>query len=458
MNPSETLDIFLKLDKNELTGLMNKEVFFNSALLVLFVIISSLISVFFAKKLSSPIIQLMELTQRISRGEPIDLSVEKIKANDEIGLLTKTLLKMSSDLVTQNHELVWQKEIIDSSAIVAETDVKGKITYVNKSFVEISKYTEEELIGHDHRIINSGHHSKEFIRDMWQTITSGKTWRGEIKNRAKDGTYYWVDTSIHPIPGKNNKIEKFVAIRFDITARKEAEANLINQTKMASLGHMAGGIAHEINNPLAIISLANMSIKKFLAKSNAPENIYDMCEKVDRTALRIGNIVSGLQAISRDGSKDPMQIENLKVILDYALGVCIEKFKNDGIDIQVEGHLDHSIYCRGGQIAQVLVNLLVNAHYAVRNQEDPWIKLNCSGSGDSIVISVIDSGFGIKDPERIMDPFYTTKPVGQGTGLGLSISSSIAKDHGGELRYDSKSVNTKFDLILNIVNLKKAAA
>jgi PAS domain S-box-containing protein len=148
------------------------------------------------------------------------------------------------------------KYALDQSAIVATTNVQGDITYVNQKFCEISKYSVEELLGRNHRILNSGLHPVEFFKEMYRAIATGHVWRGEIRNRAKDGTLYWVDTTIVPFLRNDGRPHQYIAIRYDITDRKRSEVALREQTALVQLGKMAAVVAHEVRNPLAGIRRA----------------------------------------------------------------------------------------------------------------------------------------------------------------------------------------------------------
>ena len=130
--------------------------------------------------------------------------------------------KAEAEVLTQKTLLQAERDALNKSAIVAETDLDGRITYVNDRFVEVSGYTRKELLGQTHKIVNSGHHRRDFFSRMWKTITAGKVWKGEIKNKTKKGRFYWVDTSIAPVLDGDGKPRKFISIRFDVTgARKQ---------------------------------------------------------------------------------------------------------------------------------------------------------------------------------------------------------------------------------------------
>src|SRR5512134_4011163 len=188
------------------------------------------------------------------------------------------------------------KSAIDHAAIVATTDVTGRITYVNDKFCEISQYSREELIGQDHRIINSGHHPQAFIRDLWRTIAAGRVWHGELRNKAKDGSYYWVDTTIVPFLNARGKPYQYIAIRADITARKAAERRLAEQAALARVGQMAAVVAHEVRNPLAGIKGAMQVLMARRQPGDAEITVMrDITERIDA----LGELINDLMVFAR---------------------------------------------------------------------------------------------------------------------------------------------------------------
>ncbi len=152
---------------------------------------------------------------------------------------------------------------LDQAAIVAITDVKGKIKYVNDKFCQVSKFSRDELIGQDHRVLNSGYHPPEFFQNLWQTISQGKVWQGEIKNKAKDGTYYWVDTTIVPFINDSGKITQYLAVRFDVTSRKEAEARIQSLLTRAQRLH---AIAILVRNSLDLSTILTNAVRAIYAE------------------------------------------------------------------------------------------------------------------------------------------------------------------------------------------------
>ena len=319
------------------------------------------------------------------------------------------------------------KRALDAAAIVATTDVHGRITYVNDKFMEISGYSREELLGQDHRLLNSGYHPREFIRTLWRTIAQGRVWQGELRNRAKDGHHYWVDTTIVPFVGEAGKPYQYIAIRADITARKQAEDRLTHQAALARVGQMAAVLAHEIRNPLAGIRGA-MQVLIGRRADDDPERAV-MQEIVARTES-LNDLVSDLLLFARP--RPPRLVDvDLRAIVDDVLaaigrdpvgqGIVLEA---GGEAVQVQG--DHEL------TRAAIFNLVLNAAQALQGQGRVQVMVTSEGA-DLARVDVRDTGPGIPDPvrEQIFEPFFTTKT--RGGGLGLPIAQRTAELHGGTL-------------------------
>ncbi len=359
---------------------------------------------------------------------------------------------MSENLISDIHKA------LDAYSIVSVTDPKGKIIFVNERFCEISKYTAAELIGQDHRILNSKEHSKEFWVDVWKTISAGKSWHGEVCNKAKDGSFYWVDSSIVPVLDAESKIKSFVSIRRVITRQKqlenlakEQELKILASARMSAVGEMAGMIAHEINNPLTVIMGKTRKVRSLLKESaHCLTTVEPELSRIDEMSNRIIKIVSAVKKSSRDSSQDPFELCNLDSIIQDVLDMSHEKLARKGVQLKKTNPPNISFECRPSQITQILLNLINNSCDAVENLPEKWIELNIESAPDLVIFAVKDSGKGISDEvsAKLMQPFFTTKPAGKGTGIGLGISRNIALSHKGKLYLDKNCPNTKFVLEL----------
>ena len=243
----------------------------------------------------------------------------------------------------------------------------------------------------------------------------------------------------------------------DLQKEKEVQrAQLVSSSKLSSLGEMAGGIAHEINNPLAVIDGKVYQLKALLGKDPINHEVVNKTlVSIESMVQRISKIIGGLRSFSRDGSGDPYENVPVKVIIDETIPLCQSRFTQAGVMLKL-GAIDESLRVNGRstEISQVILNLLGNAFDAVESYEDKWVQLDVMEENQFIDIRVTDSGTGIpmEVQQKMLQPFFTTKPVGKGTGLGLSISMGIAKAHQGSLFIDQECKNTRF-----VLRLPKAA-
>jgi len=487
-------------------------------------------------------------------------------------------------------ELADIKFALDESAIVAITDQRGIINYVNDKFCEISRYSREELLGQDHRIINSAYHPKEFMRHLWTTIASGQVWRGEIRNRAKDGSYYWVDTTIVPFLNSEGKPYQYIAIRSDITERKRGEeqireqaalldqaqdailvrdleqnilfwnkgaerlygwtaaeasgrnaaelllkepsaqfevarqavidkgawggevhqlrrdgaeiivqsrwtlvrdehgapasilvintditekklmeAQFLRAQRMESIGTLAGGIAHDLNNVLSPILMA-VDMLRLKASDEASRKWLDVLRT---NAERGGDMVRQVLSFARgvEGERVALQPKHLIKEIVKILRETLPK------SIEITYHLADDLWIISAdatQLHQVLMNLCVNARdampdggaIAIRAEntlvDENYARMHIEArAGRFVMITVTDTGPGMPADvqSRIFEPFFTTKEMTKGTGLGLSTALTIVKSHGGFINvYSELHKGSQFTLYLPALEEQRTAA
>jgi PAS domain S-box-containing protein len=319
---------------------------------------------------------------------------------------------------------------LEKSAIVAVTDVRGIIKYVNDKFCEISKYSREDLLGQDHRILNSGYHPKEFIRGLWTTIANGHIWRGEIRNRAKDGSLYWVDTTIVPFLNSDGKPYQYMAIRYEITGRKESEKRLQEQAALARLGEMAAVVAHEVKNPIAGIRGALQVIaSRMPAESRDRSVMGDIITRLDG----LNGVVQDLLVFAR-----PRELRTESVDLANLIGHVIELTRRDPVFAAIETRIDGAAGLSQADPAQlqlVVQNVLMNAAQAMNGQGAITITLSDVGGWPQIAIADAGPGMPPEVLEHAFEPFFTTKS--RGTGLGLPLAKKIIDAHGGAIGIDT---------------------
>lgn len=288
----------------------------------------------------------------------------------------------------------------------------------------------------------------EWIQSMERAL------KGEILGRDEDlldfgnGNEFWLRWAIQPWKNAQGEIGGVIVMAENISSRKEAEMRLAQTSKLSALGEMAGGIAHEINNPLSIIKGYIDLLRRHSSRhSLSPELLLQYINKMDQTVSRISRIVNGMRRFARESSMDEKVKYSINKIVEETLDICQERINNNGTAVDVE-YLkgDSDILCRPVEISQVILNLINNSYQATSEYPHPWIKIKLEEHGDMFRIQVIDCGEKISPMirQKLFQPFFTTKDIGVGTGLGLSISRGIIEEHKGKLYYQDDAPNTTF--------------
>jgi two-component system sensor histidine kinase EvgS len=401
---------------------------------------------------------------------PMELSIRPMQLDGEshyIGVVRDiTARKTAGEQIAKSmKELSDFKAALDQHAIVSATDANGSITYINEKFCVLSKFTREELIGQNHRIINSGHHSEAFFSDLWQTIRNGGVWNGEIKNRAKDDTFYWVAVTIIPFLDDHGHIVQYIAIRADITERKRVELAVIAARDTADMANLAkdsflATMSHEIRTPLGgLIGMLELLGLTPLRDDQRETVQYAMDS--GQSLLRIVNDVldwSKIEAGKLELSPQPASIAQVvsRVLRTYA-GVA--RAKSLMLEQHVDARLSPAHIVDPLRLSQVLNNFVSNAlKFTPKGRIEVRAELLERKNGSERVrFSVVDTGIGItKEVQQFLFQNYrqgsvdTARMYG-GTGLGLSICRRLAAMMDGEIDLISApDQGSTFSITLNL--------
>jgi PAS domain S-box-containing protein len=393
----------------------------------------------------------------------------KSAGEKKMSLLNRSLQER---LRQSQSEISDYKHALDESSIVAITDQRGIIRYTNDNFCKISKYTREELLGQDHRIVNSGYHPGAFIRNLWVTIANGKIWRGELKNRAKDGSFYWVDTTIVPFLDEKGKPYQYLAIRSDITQRKrtedqlqkakeELEHKVVERTleltqaleREKELNEMKSRFvsiaSHEFRTPLSAI-LSSVSLIERYAAEEQTEKRHKHIERIKSSVKNLTAILDDFLSLEKleQGRVDMHFLEfNLREFMEDIVDEMAEWLKKKRQRIQYSFKGDEMI-CQDKKILRnVMLNLLSNA--IKYSHEEKTIGLHVESKSQNVQIAVKDEGMGIPQEaqQNLFSKFYRAANVNniQGTGLGLNIVKRYMELLGGAISFESQeNVGTTF--------------
>jgi PAS domain S-box-containing protein len=332
---------------------------------------------------------------------------------------------------------------LDAHAIVAVTDRRGDILYANDKFCEISRYSRAELLGQNHRILKSGHHPPQFYREMWATVSSGNIWHGEIRNRAKDGSSYWVATTIVPFLDKDGNPYRYVSIRTDITGRKLAEEAMQRQTEAlarsnAALAEFAYAASHDLQEPVrGMAGCADILLARYAASLDPKARL--LVEHVAANASRMQELIRGLLDLAH--VEQPVRTRravDCNALVEKVLATLSGAIEESGAKVRVQPL--PSLLADPAQLARVFENLVANA-LKFGGAQPPEIQISASpwrrASGDGWEFVVTDNGPGV-DPahrEDIFRPFYRMSPEGSrpGMGIGLAICRRVVEVHGGHI-------------------------
>ncbi|HIJ26290.1 MAG TPA: PAS domain S-box protein, partial [Gammaproteobacteria bacterium] len=442
----------------------------------LFLVVALLTVVITARALINRIHRPIQRVQQVFK-EIMDKNYHtpiQVESNDEMGVLLTSLKEMRRQLMdaeiaeqAAQSVLLNQKFALDQSAVVSATDLDGVINYVNQGMLDLMGYSKEEMVGSSHSILKSGVHDDTFYREMWETIASGLVWKGEVCDRARDGRMIWTDTTVVPFLGEEMMPVQYMAIRHDITLikeseqrireeqertieanqelqhsmqqLKEAQQKLVESEKMASLGGLVAGIAHEVNTPLGISvtaasylkdktnHLSGQYQKQQMKRSDLMQYLQSAEESTSivlENLTRASDLVKSFKQVAVDQSSDERRLFYVISYLHDILRSLHPQLKKLPHQTVIEGDESIEVMNDPGAFAQVVTNLVMNSIIHGFEDSTPGvIRIVVSEEGESVVIVYQDNGQGAS-PEvvgKIFEPFFTTRRGDGGSGLGMHL-------------------------------------
>ncbi len=440
----------------------------------------------------------IEESQHQADGTEAWLLTSKVPLRDSQGEVTGVLgtyVDITQRKMAEESQRRLTRAVEAAAEAIVLTNADAKIVQINPAFSKITGYSATDILGKTPGLLKSGRQPQEFYERMWKTIESGSVWADRLINKRKDGSHYNAELNIAPIVDSGGAVTGYVGVHRDVTEQVEREqelqaamaeteealaklqqvhAQLLQADKMASIGNLAAGVAHEINNPIGFITSNLNSLNEYVTDLERVLSAYDdllrettsggasVSEKADdvtriREEADLDYVMSDLGNLieeSTDGAKRVRQIvadlrdfshvdspnvaeEDVNQLIEKTISVAWNELKYKTEVVREFNDLP-TIPCYGGKLGQVFLNLLVNAAQAIEERGIITVRTGCLD--EHIWIEISDTGRGIskENVDRIFDPFFTTKEVGKGTGLGLHLTRTIVKAHGGRIAVQSQ--------------------
>lgn len=356
---------------------------------------------------------------------------------------------LAIDMLTNRQRLRLLTTGLESAAnAVVIASRNGSIQWVNSAFLKLHGYSAAEVMSGNIRMLESGRHPRSFYKVIWQYVSAGRMWHGEMINRRKDGTRYTAETTITPVRDEAGKVANYISIINDVTQRKQAEIGLLEAReamaraeRLSALGIMAAGIAHEINQPLNSLKVLADGMLYWYGKGKVPDisSAMENIREISKDAERIDAIIKHMRSFIFHNESAGPQLCDINLAVEESLSLLGAQLHAHSIEVKTDlANRLPPVWGTCIQCEQIIINLLVNAMHALDtiDRPDKQITVATSARRGHVLLAVGDNGPGIsgKLKNKVFDPFFTTKSTGRGMGLGLSVVHSIVTSYGGKIR------------------------